>query len=173
MGQTELRNDGVLRTSSILQTWSRTRKESMDEKDAPRDETINMESIEENLAPDAFHIYAMHYYKCKRDFTPPDAYFSPIPYFLLCRAIELEIKARHLQRLTQSEVKDKFGHRLLKAYKALDVQEQILSQNELAVLTTADELYRKTDLAYFNPVHALKAFLSFPTWICWTPLRRS
>jgi hypothetical protein len=134
----------------------------MDEKDATRDETINMESIEENLAPDAFHIYAMHYYKCKRDFTPPDAYFSPIPYFLLCCAIELEIKARHLKRLTQSEVKDKFGHRLLKAYKALDVQEQILSQNDLAVLTTADELYRKTDLAYFNPVHALKAFSQFP-----------
>jgi len=134
----------------------------MDEKDATRDVTINMESIEENLAPDAFHIYAMHYYKCKRDFTPPDDYFSPILYFLLCRAIELEIKARHLRRLTQSEVKDKFGHRLLKAYKALDVQEQILSQNELAVLTSADELYRKTDLAYFNPVHVLRAFSQFP-----------
>jgi hypothetical protein len=50
----------------------------------------------------------------------------------------------------------------LKAYEALDAQEQILSQNELAVLTTADELYTKTDLAYFNPVHALRAFSQFP-----------
>jgi hypothetical protein len=134
----------------------------MDEKDAPRDVTIHAQGFDANLSPDAFHIYAMHYYKCKRDFTPPDDYFSPIPYFLLCRAIELEIKARHLKRLTQREVKDKFRHHLLKAYKALDAQEQILSQNELAVLITADELYTETDLAYFNPEHALGAFSQFP-----------
>ena len=134
----------------------------MDEKDAAGDETLYVQDFEANLSPDAFHIYAMHYYKCKRDFTPPDDYFSPIPYFLLCRAIELEIKARHLKRLIQSEVKDKFRHHLLKAYEALDAQEQILNQNELAVLKTADELYRKTDLAYFNPVHALTAFSQFP-----------
>jgi hypothetical protein len=134
----------------------------MDEKNEARDVTINMESIEENLAPDAFHRYATHYYKCKRDFTPPDGAFSPIPYFLLCRAIELEIKARHLKHLTQEEVKDKFRHHLLRAYRALDAQEQILSQNELAVLKTADELYRKTDLAYFNPVLALRAFSQVP-----------
>src|ERR671913_1651483 len=135
----------------------------MDEKDATRGVTIQVEGFEANLSPDASHIYATHYYKCKLDFTPPDDYFSPIPYFLLCRAIELEIKARHLKRLTQEEVK-KFGHRLLKAYEALDAQEQILSQNELAVLKTADEPHRKTDFAYFNPDHAhpLKAYSQFP-----------
>jgi hypothetical protein len=80
----------------------------------------------------------------------------------VCRAIELEIKARHLKSLTQKEVKKRFGHHLLKAYKALDAQEQILSVNELAVLITADELYTETDLAYFNPEHALGAFSEFP-----------
>src|ERR687898_666558 len=134
----------------------------MDEKDEARDVTVDMQELTVNLSPDASHIYATHYYKCKLDFTPPDDYFSPIPYFLLCRAIELEIKARHLKRLTQKEVKDKFRHHLLRAYEALDVQEQILSQNELAVLKTADELYIKTDLAYFDPVHALTAFSQFP-----------
>jgi|SRR5215211_4002320 len=134
----------------------------MDEKDEARDVTVHLQGIEVNLSPDAFHSYARHYYKCKRDFVPPDDYFSPIPYFLLCRAIELEIKARHLKHLTRSEVKDKFGHRLLKAYKALDAQEQILNQHEFAVLTTADQLYRKTDLAYFNPYHPLTGFSEFP-----------
>jgi hypothetical protein len=118
--------------------------------------------IDANLSPDAFHIYATHYYKCKQDFKPPDKYFSPIPYFLLCRAIELEFKARHLKGLSRSKVKDKFGHNLLKAYNELDAREQILSQSEFAVLTTADELYRKTDLAYFNPEHALTAFSRYP-----------
>jgi hypothetical protein len=104
----------------------------------------------------------MHYYKCKRHFPPPDDYFSPIPHFLLCRAIELEIKARHSKRRKQSEVKDEFRHRLLKAYEALDAQEQILRQNELAVLTTAGALYGKTDFASFNPAHAVTAFSQFP-----------
>jgi hypothetical protein len=135
----------------------------MDEKDAARDVTVYMQELKVNLSPDAFHIYATHYYKCTRDFTPPDDYFSPIPYFLLCRAIELEIKARHLKRVTQSKVKT-FSHRLLEAYEALDAQEQILSQKELAVLKTADELYQETDFAYFNPAHAhpLTAYSKFP-----------
>ena len=134
----------------------------MDEKDATRDVTVAMQELKVNLSPDVFHRYAGHYYKCKQDFVCPDDGSSPVPYFLLCRAIELEIKARHLKRLTQREVKDKFRHHLLRAYEALDVQEQILSQNELAVLKTADELYIKTDLAYFDPVHALTAFSQFP-----------
>jgi hypothetical protein len=134
----------------------------MDQKGEARNVTVYMQDFEVNLSPDAFHIYATHYYKCKRDFTPPDDYFSPVPYFLLCRAIELEIKARHLKRLRQRKVKDEFGHRSLKAYKALDAQEQILSQNELAVLTTADELYGKTDLAYFKQEHPLTAYSQFP-----------
>ena len=134
----------------------------MDEKDEARDVTVYMQGVKVNLSPNEFHRYATHYYKCKRDFAPPDDKVSPVPYFLLCRAIELEIKARHLKRLTQREVKDKFRHHLLRAYEALDVQEQILSQNELAVLKTADELYIKTDLAYFDPVHALTAFSQFP-----------
>jgi hypothetical protein len=134
----------------------------MDEKDEARDVTVDMQELKVNLSPDAFHIYATHYYKCKRDFTPPDDKPSPVPYFLLCRAIELEIKARHLKRMTQPEVKDEFGHRLLKAYKALDAQEQILSQNELAVLKTADERYQKTEFAYFKQEHPLKAYSQFP-----------
>jgi hypothetical protein len=131
----------------------------MDEKDEARDVTINMKSIEWNLSLDEFHRYATHFYKCKRDFTPPDDKRSPVPYFLLCRAIELEINARHLKRLTQKEVK-KFSHHLVKAYNALDAQEQILSQNELAVLKRADEHYGKTDFAYFNlrRAHPLKAY---------------
>jgi hypothetical protein len=123
---------------------------------------VQLDPIEWNTYPDALHIYARHYYKCKQDFKPPDDYFSPIPYFLLCRAIELEIKAKLTKRLPQSAVKKKFGHHLVKAYKALDAPEQVLSQSDIAVLITADELYRKTDLAYFNPVHMLTAFSQFP-----------
>jgi hypothetical protein len=46
-------------------------------------QTLHGGGIVANMSPDAFHIYAGHYYKCKQDFEPPDKYFSPIPYFLL------------------------------------------------------------------------------------------
>ena len=38
--------------------------------------------------------------------------FSPVPYFLLCRAIELELESRHLQGKRQLEVKRAYGHHL-------------------------------------------------------------
>jgi hypothetical protein len=134
----------------------------MDEKDEARDVTVSMQELKVHLTPDVFHRYAGHYYKCKQDFVCPDGGSSPVPYFLLCRAIELEIKARHLKRLTQPEVKDEFGHRLLKAYKALDAQEQVLSESEVEVLTAADQIYRDKEFEYFRQEDALSGSSRFP-----------
>jgi hypothetical protein len=158
-----------------VKTWSRTRKESMDEKDEARemtvdlrgsapltDVTVYLQGVEVNVSPDAFHIYAGHYYKCKQDFKCPDDAFSPVPYFLLCRAIELQIKAKLLKQRKQKQVKHEFGHGLLDAYKALDAQERILGQSELAVLTEADEIYSRKGFEYFVPTDALTHFSRYP-----------
>ena len=135
----------------------------MDEKDEARDVTVSMGEVKLHLSPDVFHRYAGHYYKCKQDFVCPDDGSSPVPYFLLCRAIELQIKARHLKRRTQEEVKNEFGHRLLKAYKALDAQEQILlSQSEVEVLTAADQIYGDKEFEYFRQEDALTGSSRFP-----------
>ncbi len=67
-------------------------------------QTIAPQMIRVNFSPLAFRLYAKHYYKCKQDFKCPDK-FSPIPYFLLCRSIELSIKARHLKQVGQKDVK--------------------------------------------------------------------
>jgi hypothetical protein len=133
----------------------------MDEKDEARDVTVNMQVAKVNLSPDMFHRYAGHYYKCKQDFVCPDDGSSPVPHFLLCRAIELQIKAKHLKRLTQKEVKKRFGHRLLRAYKALDAGEQVLSQSEVEVLTAADKIYNKKEFEYFWQEDALTGFSRF------------
>jgi hypothetical protein len=145
----------------------------MDEKDEARertvdlrgsDVTVHLQGVEVNVSPHAFHIYAGHYYKCKQDFMPPDDYVSSLPYFLLCRAIELELKARLLRYWRQSHVKRDFGHSLLDAYNvvdaynAFDAQEQILSQSELAVLTEADAIYSRKGFEYFVPTDALTGF---------------
>jgi hypothetical protein len=86
-------------------------------------------------------------------------------YLLLCRAIELELKARHLKRLTQTQVKRKFGHYLLKAYNALDAKERVLSPSEVEVLTEADRIYADKDLEYFEPEDALTAFSRYRSYL--------
>jgi len=98
---------------------------------------INVPTMKINLSPLAFRLSAKHYYKCKQDFICPDK-FSVVPYFLLCRSIELSIKARHLKQVGQKTVKDNYGHNLMKAYNALKPKDRILSKTELKVLKQAD-----------------------------------
>lgn len=117
--------------------------------------------INANLSPDAFHRYATHYQKCKRDFHCPDS-FSPVPYFLLCRAIELEIKAKHLKHKTQKQVKVSFGHDLAKAYNALDPSEKTLNQKEERTLLEASNIYNNKSFEYFDPQDALTGYRRFP-----------
>lgn len=96
--------------------------------------------IDANLSPDAFHRWATQYYMCRHDFASPHK-FSPVPYFLLCRAIELELKSRHLQGKRQLEVKRAYGHDLTKAYAGLPPSEQILTPEEVVVLEQASDIY--------------------------------
>lgn len=117
--------------------------------------------IDANLSPDAFHRWATHYQKCRKDFQCSDR-FSPVPYFLLCRAIELEIKARHLKRMTQDQGKAAFGHDLVKAYNALDPAERTLNQSEEHTLRVASDIYKDKDFEYFDPQDALTAYSRFP-----------
>lgn len=114
-----------------------------------------------NLSPDAFRRWARHYLQCRHDFRSPAGY-SPVPYFLLCRAIELELKARHLEDLRQHEVKAQFGHNLVKAYKALPVEQQVLSVEELAVLAAANDVYLDKGFEYMNMEDALTGFKRSP-----------
>ncbi len=125
------------------------------------EQTISMRPIEINLSPDAFHLWATHYYKCKQDFQSPDS-FSPVPYFLLCRAIELEIKARHLKAKRQSQVKAQYWHNIIRAYEDLNHADKILSENELDVLKRANEIYSSKGFEYFMPIDALTGYSRYP-----------
>jgi len=122
---------------------------------------IEVPGIYVNLSPDAFHMWATHYYKCRQDFKPPHK-FSPVPYFLLCRAIELELKARHLQKMGQLEVKDAFSHDMLLSYSALNQDEKILTNDEFAGLERANEIYKSKGFEYFVPSHALTGYSIYP-----------
>lgn len=117
--------------------------------------------VDANLAPDAFHLWATHYYKCRRDFESPNT-FSPVPYFLLCRAIELELKARHLKAKRQPEVKRAYGHHLEKGYADLPLSDQILTSEQVAILESASRIYASKGFEYFEPEDALSGHRRYP-----------
>ena len=72
-----------------------------------------------NLSPELYRTYAIQYLQCHRAFKP-DARYSPVPYFLICRSIELSLKARRLEVKSRKEVKGKYGHNLAKLYSELN-----------------------------------------------------
>ena len=113
-----------------------------------------------NLSPEAFHLYAYQHWKCKKDFKLP--YFSPLPFYLLCRALELELKSRHLFKKTQKQVKKRYGHKLNVAYADLDNSQKILSLHEEGVLKQASDIYSAKDFEYFSPTDAISGNKRYP-----------
>src|SRR5208282_3338621 len=99
-----------------------------------------------NVSPYGFRLWAKEFYECYRSFKRSD--FSPVPYFLLCRAIELQFKAFHIEaefkntgKSAVSTVKRTYWHDLTKSYKALPATRQTLSAEELSLLQKADGIY--------------------------------
>ena len=124
------------------------------------DQDIEHGFFDANLSPDAFHMWAEHFYQCRQDFSVQG--FSPIPFFLLCRAIELEIKSRFLKQQRQKQVKAKFGHDLMAAYDALGSSERILDPQETQILTAANNIYKQKRFEYFDPEDALLGYSRYP-----------
>jgi hypothetical protein len=117
--------------------------------------------INANLAPDAFRRWAQHYFACAEAFVPPHR-FSPVPYFLLCRAIELSLKARHLRGQTQDYVKKEFGHNLSKCYAELPASERTLAPERVLLLVSANDIYSGKGFEYFEPEDALTGYRRYP-----------
>ncbi len=125
---------------------------------------ISPPAIVVNLSPDAFHLWAGDFLKAARDFRRPDR-FSPVPHFLICKAIELELKSRHLLESTQPEVKERYGHSLLRAYQRLKAEERILTTAEVEVLAKASKSYDVPNkhFEYWSPGEALRGYSKFPS----------
>lgn len=128
---------------------------------APPPQTAQLQGFVANLSPLAFRKWARQYYDCAAPLLLQTE-FSPVPYFLLCRAIELELKAEHLETKRQREVKTEFGHHLLKSYSALPMNCQTLTASELELLSRADGIYSSKGFEYFNPEHALGGYSQYP-----------
>lgn len=119
-------------------------------------------TIHYNLSPVGFRRWARHFLACRETFVSPDPGFSPVPYFLVCRAIELELKARHLETARQKEVKDRYGHDLERSYAHLPADQQTLTSDELDVLKAASAVYKGKGFEYFGLEDAMTGYQRFP-----------
>ena len=63
-----------------------------------------------------------------------------VPFFLCCRAIELALKAQHLESKSQKEVKQLYSHDLEKSYRDLDAEQQTLKPEEEHLLSAANDI---------------------------------
>ena len=113
-----------------------------------------------NFSPVGFKLVARDFRRCADTFKPPK--FSIVPYFLYCRAIELGLKAIHLETHKQQDVKDKYGHDLIGSYKALPLKRQTLSTADSDLLAETSRLYERKAFEYMQPGDAAHAFSDFP-----------
>ncbi len=125
------------------------------------DYVLKVEPMEINLSPVGFRLWARQHLQCRHDFQEPND-FSHVPYFLLCRAIELALKAEHLETMRQRQVKIDFGHDLLKSYSNLPRDMQILSQEGLGTLGAANAMYKDKGFEYFSVIDACTGFKRAP-----------
>lgn len=116
-----------------------------------------------NLSPDLFRRYAIEYLQYHLAFKP-DTKYSPVPYFLICRAIELSLKAKHLENKSRKEVKGKYGHNLVKLYDELPIEQKILEATERDTLVAANTIYDVPNkgFEYVSVFDAVTGFKSFP-----------
>jgi hypothetical protein len=113
-----------------------------------------------NFSPVGFKLAARDFRRCADTFKPPK--FSIVPYFLYCRAIELGLKAIHLETHTQREVMDKFRHNLVKSYNALPPEQRTLSTADSDLLAQISKLYERKAFEYVQPGDAAHGYSDFP-----------
>ena len=102
--------------------------------------TFHATGFHVNISPDLFRRHSRQYLECHRAYKPVAGY-SPVPYFLLCRAIEFALKAHHLETKSREEVKRTYSHNLAKLYRELPSDSQILEPGEIALLQATSDKY--------------------------------
>lgn len=124
-----------------------------------------------NMSPMGFRLQARDHYQAFLSFPAPEE-FSILRFFLCARAIELSLKAHHLETTRRLRVKDRFSHRILKLYEALPDDRKSLSADERQLLGEVDALYVAKDFDYINVKDPPTAFNRFPSIVVLSALAR-
>ena len=100
---------------------------------------------------------------CYHAYRPMSGY-SPVPYFLLCRAMELALKAHHLENKSRMTVKKDYSHNLSKLYSDLPSDLKFLDADQEKLLRVASDKYDVPNkgFEYVSTEDVLTGHASFP-----------
>lgn len=119
------------------------------------------------LSPCGFNHYASEYLTAARSIEV-GSLFSPVPYYLYCRCLELGVKAFLLLRgVSKHELKSKIlGHNLvaiLTEAERLGLSEYlILTEEEKSEIYKANDYYKNKDFEYLNISKVVKGYPLLP-----------
>jgi hypothetical protein len=122
--------------------------------------TLHAETGYINFSPVGFKLAARDFRRCADSFKPEK--FSIVSYFLYCRAIELGLKAIHLETQTQRELMSRYRHKLTESYKTLPPERRTLSASDFDLLAKVSRLYERKAFEYVQPGDAAHGFSDFP-----------
>jgi len=121
------------------------------------------------ISPLGFHHYGSEFLRTGRSFNKAKEGFSPVPYYLYSRAIELLLKAFLLSKgISKEELKKKktFGHDLMKALNKArllgidDIVEITLEEEKEVEKTNA--YYAKKEFEYFEILNTVNGYPGLP-----------
>lgn len=133
------------------------------------DIVIKVPSNVVNISPLGFHFYAAEFLKSAIEGPQVTGRYSPVPYYLLSRSIELSLKAFLLAKGFPKQKLRKMGkngHDLEGALKkAISYGLHkiiILSPTHIAELKKANEYYASKGFEYFNVLKAVTGYSNLP-----------
>ncbi len=125
------------------------------EQEKPRGMTVSVEPATFRMTPVGFAVYAEQFLKAAQS-IPTDGKFTPVPYYLYCRALELIFKAFLLAKGHRlSKLRKKYGHNLKALWKAARKDGLADAVPELpseigSVLALANPYYKGKAFEYFD-----------------------
>jgi hypothetical protein len=129
---------------------------------------VVLEPIKVRIGPLGFHGYASEFLLAAKAFKSPNK-FSPVPYFLYCKSIELALKAYLLTKgVPLKKLKKRLGHNLIKILqkaKSKSLDDLIAVTPELErELRKANEYYdiKNKGFEYFDLKNAAMGYPDLP-----------
>lgn len=129
--------------------------------------TVKVGTVHVNLSPYGFNHYAAEYLAVARS-VKVGASFSPVPYYLYCRCLELGLKAFLLLKgVSKQELKNKtLGHDLdavvAKAEELGLSAFLVLSAEEKGEISKANSYYANKDFEYVNISKVMRGYPQLP-----------
>ena len=128
--------------------------------------TVTASTATAPITPLGFHRYASEFLRAARAFDG-DEKFSPVPYYLYCRSLELGFKAFLLGKsVSKHEIKTVIGHDLMKALdkaNRLELGQFVtVTDAQVAQLDRAHKYYASKGFEYFRVVDAMTGYPDLP-----------